>query len=84
VITTFKPQTRSNENILPDDLFSAIEELKRELNAIILAHYYQEPDIQDIADYLGDSLGLAQQAAQTKADFCWGSLHGRDGKNPQP
>jgi quinolinate synthase len=53
---------------MPQDLFGAIGELKRELNAVILAHYYQDPDIQDIADYLGDSLGLAQQAAQTDAD----------------
>jgi quinolinate synthase len=53
---------------LPRDLFSAIAALKRELNAVILAHYYQDPDIQDIADYLGDSLGLSQQAAQTNAD----------------
>jgi quinolinate synthase len=53
---------------MPQDLFGAIGELKRELNAVILAHYYQDPDIQDIADYLGDSLGLAQQAAQTEAD----------------
>ncbi len=53
---------------IPQDLFGAIGDLKRELNAVILAHYYQDPDIQDIADYLGDSLGLAQQAAQTDAD----------------
>ena len=53
---------------LPKDLFGAIESLKKEMNAVILAHYYQEADIQDIADYLGDSLGLAQQAAQTDAD----------------
>lgn len=51
------------------DLFAAIEELKKEKNAIVLAHLYQEPDIQDIADYLGDSLGLAQQAAKTDADM---------------
>jgi quinolinate synthase len=50
------------------DLFDEIERLKRERNAIILAHYYQEPDIQDIADYVGDSLGLSQQAAGTDAD----------------
>jgi quinolinate synthase len=52
----------------PIDLFEAIQKLKQELNAVILAHYYQEPDIQDIADYIGDSLGLSQQAAKADAD----------------
>jgi quinolinate synthase len=51
------------------DLFHEIERIKKEKNAIILAHYYQEPDIQDVADYIGDSLGLAQQAEKTKADI---------------
>jgi quinolinate synthase len=51
------------------DLFLEIERLKREKNAIVLAHYYQEADIQDVADYIGDSLGLAQQAEKTKADL---------------
>ena len=55
------------------DLFAEIARLKRQLNAVILAHYYQEPDIQDIADVIGDSLALAQAAAKTTADvivFC--------------
>ncbi len=51
------------------DLFEEIERLKEEKNAILLAHYYQEPDIQDIADYIGDSLGLARKAADTDADI---------------
>ncbi len=51
------------------DLFAEIKRLKKEKNAILLAHYYQEPDIQDVADFIGDSLGLAQQAAKTNAEM---------------
>lgn len=51
------------------DLFAEIERLKKEKNAIVLAHFYQEPDIQDVADYIGDSLGLAQKAESTNADM---------------
>ncbi len=51
------------------DLVEEINRLKREKNAIILAHYYQESEIQDVADYIGDSLGLAQKAESTDADL---------------
>ncbi|HLG01979.1 MAG TPA: quinolinate synthase NadA [Bacteroidia bacterium] len=51
------------------DLFSEIRRLKKDKNALLLAHYYQESEIQDVADFIGDSLGLAQQAAKTKADI---------------
>jgi quinolinate synthase len=51
------------------DLFEAINDLKKQKKMIVLAHYYQEPDIQDVADYIGDSLGLAQKAAETDAEI---------------
>lgn len=52
-----------------DELISEIERLRREKNAVIMAHYYQTGDIQDIADMVGDSLALAQYAAKTEADI---------------
>ncbi len=55
------------------DLLAEIERLRKERNAVILAHFYQDGDVQDLADFVGDSLGLSQQAASTKADvivFC--------------
>ena len=51
------------------DYVKEIERLKKEKNAVIMGHYYQTGDIQDIADYVGDSLALAQQAAKTYADI---------------
>ena len=68
MFTTAFTQSKSNPNSLPTDLVRAVETLKQELNAVILAHYYQEGDIQDVADYIGDSLGLSQKAADTDAD----------------
>ena len=52
-----------------ENLIQAIEQLKKEKNALIMGHYYQRSEIQEIADYIGDSLALAQQAAKTKADI---------------
>src|SRR3954451_7142701 len=64
-----KPMARAQFEPLAREIFT----LKKQLNAVILAHNYQVPEIQDVADYVGDSLGLSQQAATTKADvivFC--------------
>jgi quinolinate synthase len=58
------------------DLEVEIARLKAERNAVILAHYYQESDIQDVADFIGDSLQLSQAAAKTKADvICFAGVH---------
>src|SRR6516165_8139019 len=58
------------------DLFQQIRRIKKEKKAVLLAHYYQESEIQDVADFIGDSLGLAQEAEKTKADvICFAGVH---------
>src|SRR2546429_143231 len=62
-----------SQSMPKEQLLKEINELRKVRNAVILAHNYQIADIQDVADFVGDSLGLSQQAAQTKADtivFC--------------
>jgi quinolinate synthase len=67
------PAPPADLDLSPDELEAGIQRLKAERNAVILAHYYQESEIQDLADFVGDSLQLSQAAARTQADvivFC--------------
>ena len=78
-----KPMPRAQFDALSREILV----LKKQLNAVILAHNYQVPEIQDVADYVGDSLGLSQQAAKTKRGrdrLLRRAFHGGDGEDSEP
>lgn len=66
---TLVSNNKIKESVIESELYDKVLKLKKEKNAVILAHFYQEPIIQEIADFVGDSLGLSQQAANTDADI---------------
>ena len=71
--TQHAPAVDTADNNFEIDIFDEIDELRKSRNAVILAHFYQDPDIQDLSDYIGDSLQLAKAARDTDADvilFC--------------
>ena len=70
-VSRLKELTNSNLIVRQDqlELSAEINALKKKKNAVVLAHFYQEPQIQELADFLGDSLYLAKQAAKIEADI---------------
>jgi quinolinate synthase len=75
-MATPPPATTVDLGLTPGELEDEIRRLKRDRNAVILAHYYQESEIQDLADFVGDSLQLSQAAARTQADvICFCGVH---------
>ena len=78
MFVTARPTAANRDNI-PADVVAAIEELKKSLNAVILAHYYQDSEIQDVADFIGDSSGIVTQSGEYRCGchrVCWRSLYG--------
>ena len=66
------------------DLRAEIERLRKERNAVILAHYYQKPELQDLADFVGDSLELSRKAQETDADSATGTGAEATARDAQP